>query len=309
MPTPEAAPGAGWRARLELRFAASGAVTRLVHNRHEGPLRLIRALPQPGGRCDAVIVHPPGGLVGGDRLEQRIALGSGTHVLCTTPGAQKWYRARAAAASASTRVDLGEGAALEWLPHPAIAYDASVVDQSVEFDLAPGAALIGWECLVLGRGAMGERFRHGRVRQRTSIAFGGAARWAERADAGAGERLFDSPLGWGGRSVACTVWAVVAPRAGPARALELASPAADATPPDEALRDAWRDAIDAARDRADGRAARLDGGASIAAPGLLAARLLADDAQAAMSAAHTLWSLARRALLGAISPPPRIWAT
>lgn len=309
MPIPEAATGAGWRARLELRFAARGAVTRLVHNRHEGPLRLIRALPQPDGRCDAVIVHPPGGLVGGDRLEQRIALGTGTHVLCTTPGAQKWYRARATGAQASTRVDLGEGAALEWLPQPAIAYDASLVDQAVEFDLAPGAALIGWECLVLGRGAMGERFRHGRVRQRASIAFGGAACWTERADAGAGERLFASPLGWGGRSVACTVWAVVAPRAAPGPARDPASPAVGATPPDEALRDAWRAAIDAAGDRADGRAARLDGGASIAAPGLLAARLLADDSQAAMAAAHALWSLARRALLGAVSPPPRIWST
>jgi urease accessory protein UreH len=44
---------AGWRARLELRFASRGGTTRLVHNRHEGPLRLIRALPQHDGRCQA----------------------------------------------------------------------------------------------------------------------------------------------------------------------------------------------------------------------------------------------------------------
>jgi urease accessory protein len=283
---------AGWRARLELRFASRGGTTRLVHNRHEGPLRLIRALPQHDGRCQAVVVHPPGGLVGGDVLELEVDLQAHARVLCTTPGAQKWYRSGAAAARARTCVRLAEGAALEWLPQPAIVFDEARVDQDVGFELAPDARMIGWECLVLGRAAMGERFARGALRQSVSLSVGGATRWAEHTAAPAGDRLFASPLGWGGRTVAATVWA-----AAPGDAI------------DEALRDGWREAIDAACASPEGRAARLDGGASVATPGLLAARLLADDSEMAMRVAQTLWTRARPAVLGGASAPPRIWAT
>lgn len=283
---------AGWRARLALRFARRDGATRLVDNRHEGPLRLIRALAGADGRCDAVIVHPPGGLVGGDRLDLDLVLEPGTHVLCTTPGAQKWYRSVDAPARAVSRIAIGAGAALEWLPQPAIVYDAARVDQSVELALAPDACSIGWECLVLGRAAMGERFTRGSLRQRLALARDGVPLWAEHTVADAGDRLFASPLGWGGRTVACTVWA-----AAPDERL------------DDGLRDAWRAALAEACASPEGRAARLEAGASRPARGLLGARLLADDSQATMRCAQALWSLARPAVLGAASVPPRIWAT
>jgi urease accessory protein len=63
---PVSAPPRGWQARLDLAFERRGGATRLVHNRHVGPLRLIRALSGANGVCHAVIVHPPGGIVGGD---------------------------------------------------------------------------------------------------------------------------------------------------------------------------------------------------------------------------------------------------
>ncbi len=291
-PSTTAPRATSWLARLALRFEVRDATTRLVHNRHEGPLRVIKALPSPDGRCQAVIVHPPGGLVGGDRLELDIDLGAGARVLCTTPGAQKWYRSPAEAAVARTRATVGAGGALEWLPQPAIVYDRARVEQSIDFVLAADARMIGWECLVLGRAAMGERFGTGALRQRLSVSVEGGARWAEHMVANAGDRLFVSPLGWGGRAVACTVWA-----AAPAHAI------------DDNLRDAWQALLEQACASADGRAARLDAGASRSTPGLLGARLLADDSQVAMGVAQSLWARARPAVLGAASAPPRIWAT
>jgi len=294
MPDPTPVPaGTGWQARLALRFAAAaGGATRLVHNRHVGPLRLIRALPQPDGRCDAVIVHPPGGLVGGDSLHLELSLAERTRVLCTTPGAQKWYRTPAAGAIAHTGVTVGPGAALEWLPQPTIVYDGARVDQSIRFELAADARMIGWECVVLGRAAMGERFARGRLCQRVALSVDGVPAWAEHTAADAADRLFASPLGWGGRTVACNVWAV-----GSAAQLP------------ESLCDQWRAALDAACGSDEGVGARLDAGASRTLPGLLAARLVADDSQVVMRAAHALWSLARPALLGRWSAAPRIWAT
>jgi urease accessory protein len=288
----EARPGTGWAARLELAFAPRGAATALVHNRHAGPLRLIRALPLTDGRCQAVIVHPPGGLVGGDTLDLDVELAEGARVLVTTPGAQKWYRSVRDGAYARTCVRLRRGAALEWLPQPTLVFDAAQVDQSLELWLDGGARAIGWECLVLGRAAMGERFANGHLVQRLALHVAGAPAWVERTDAPAGGLLLRSPLGWGGRTVVCTVWAVTA---GAAIA--------------DAVRDGWRAALDEAVVSADGRAARLAAGASRVREDLLAARLVADDSQLVTRVAQSLWAIARPALLGADSEPPRIWAT
>jgi urease accessory protein len=291
-PAVAAPQAAGWRASLELRFEARGGATRLAHNRHHGPLRLIRALPAADGRCEAVIVHPPGGLVGGDSLEIDVAVGEGARVVCTTPGAQKWYRSTGPSARARTRLRVAAGGALEWLPQPAIVFDAARVDQSIEFALATGAATIGWECLVLGRAAMGERFGTGSLTQRLALGVDGVPRWVEHTCADASDRLFASPLGWAGRGVACTVWAAGAD---------------DAV--DDDLRDAWRALLHDACDSPAGRAARVLAGATRPARGLLTARLLADDSETAMRVAQSLWARARPAVLGAHASPPRIWAT
>jgi urease accessory protein len=288
-----AVPGAaGWHAHLDLRFARRAGATRLVHNRHQGPLRLIRALPLDDGGCQAVIIHPPGGLVGGDTLDLELAVGEGARVLCTTPGAQKWYRSSGPTACARTRLTVGAGGAIEWLPQPAIVFDRARVDQSIEVALAADARTLGWECLVLGRAAMGERFASGALRQRLALAVGGVTRWAEHTAARADDRLFASPLGWGGRTVACTVWA-----AAPGDAIG------------DALRDAWREGLAAECARPEARQVRLEAGATRPTPGLLVARLLADDAQVAMRLAQALWAWARPAVLGAACAPPRIWAT
>jgi urease accessory protein len=160
-----ASPGvAGWRARLELHFAKpDGACTRLVHNRHEGPLRLLKALASGDGRrLEAIIVHPPGGLVGGDDLAIEIALGAAAQVLATTPGAQKWYRGETTA-TAATRITLAADARLEWLPQPAILFDRSRARQWLAIELDPAATCVGWEVLVRGRQAMGERHASGHI--------------------------------------------------------------------------------------------------------------------------------------------------
>ena len=215
MPEPGASPSAAslqpdpqpvWQARLALRFEAGPGGARLVHNRHEGPLRLLKALAsEDGRRVEAVIVHPPGGLVGGDKLLLDLQVGAAARVLATTPGAQKWYRS-VRRAVASTRLSVAQGAALEWLPQPAIVYDHARIRQSVELEMADDACSIGWEVLVRGRGAMGETLEAGHLDQALSIAVGRRLLWQERLHADAADRLFRSPLGWGGRRAAATVW-------------------------------------------------------------------------------------------------------
>ena len=114
---------AGWDARLELALRARGARTVLAARQHVGPLRVQKALyPEGADVCQAIIVHPPGGIVGGDSLAIAIDAGAGAHAQLTTPGAAKWYRsAGSRRAIRQRRCASRPGALIEWLPQETIA--------------------------------------------------------------------------------------------------------------------------------------------------------------------------------------------
>jgi urease accessory protein len=78
-----------WRGALALDYRARDGRT-IVHDRHDGPLRVLRALYPEDGVCHSVLVHPPGGIVGGDTLAIALSLAPGTHALVTTPGATRF---------------------------------------------------------------------------------------------------------------------------------------------------------------------------------------------------------------------------
>ena len=286
-----------WHGQLALRFEAGAVGARLVHNRHAGPLRLLKALAsEDGRRLEAVIVHPPGGLVGGDSLELAVALGADARVLATTPGAQKWYRGETTAGTC-TRIALSAGAFLEWLPQPAILFDQARARQSLAIELDPAAACVGWEVLVRGRKAMGERIAGGHIDQTLAISVGRRPLWQERLHADATDRIFDSPLGWGGRRIAASVWCC-APGLAADRLRD--------------LRDRWRwlldpSPVDAPTPASD--ASGIRGGATVVTGGLLLAKILADDGERLMSLCQALWRSARLAVEGDEGSVPRIWRT
>ena len=73
-----------WHARLDLDYSLESART-VARFRHSGPLRILQSLyPEGDAICHNVLVHPPGGLVGGDTLE--IAIGPEGRVNVRTAG-------------------------------------------------------------------------------------------------------------------------------------------------------------------------------------------------------------------------------
>ena len=105
-----------WKARLDLSYRHDGRQT-LAHDAHEGPLRVLQRLyPEGPAICHHVVLHPPGGVVGGDELHLHADLAQGSHALITTPGATRFYRSEGALAVQRVQLRLAAGARLEWLP-------------------------------------------------------------------------------------------------------------------------------------------------------------------------------------------------
>lgn len=274
----------GWKAQLTLQYShAEGRTT--AHDRHEGPLRVLQRLyPEGPGICHHVIVHPPGGVVGGDELRVDATLGEGAHALVTTPGATRFYRSEGEAALQQVRLTLAAGARLEWLPMETIAYSGCRATSRLQLDLAAGAETMGWDLLALGLPAAGQGFDAGWFEQHLEM----PGHWLERGTARAGDRLLASPLGWAGQGVLATMW----------WAAGEALPAARR----EALLDGARACI-----AADKLAARA--GATAPQPRLIVLRVLAPRVEPALQLLMRVRAAWRQEAWGLAAEPPRIWRT
>jgi len=262
---------AAWKASLSLGFTSQGSRSVLSRREHDGPLVVQKALyPEGEGVCHAIVVHPPGGIVGGDQLGLRVDCAAQSHALLTTPGAGKWYRS--AGAWARQSLDFSVAGTLEWLPRETIVFDGALAELTTTVDLAEGARFIGWEVVCLGRRGAGERFERGRLRLSTRIDSAGRTVFIDRGEIEAGGRLMHSPVGLGGRSVFGTF---IATSTEPLAAARAASPELALTQ----------------------------------LPGLLIARYLGDSSEAALRAFTALWKTLRPSVCGRAAIEPRIWST
>lgn len=189
-----------WPAELELWFALGAGKTRLVRRRHLGPLVVQRPFhPEKDGTCHVYLLHPPGGVAGGDRLDLSFHVDSDARALLTTPGATKFYRSEHGAGTQSTRVDIGAGAVCEYLPQETIVFDGGDARMETRISLAPDATYVGWDFLCLGRPAAGERFETGRLSQRIEIRRDGKPIWFERLELHGGSPLMEAAYSLAGQ--------------------------------------------------------------------------------------------------------------
>lgn len=170
----------------------------LAKRASDGPLVVQKPLyPEGEEVCHAIVVHPPGGIAGGDELTLEVK--SEGHALLTTPGAAKWYRS--AGPWARQKLVFDVKGTLEWLPRETIVFNAALAELDCEIRLGTGARYIGWEIVCLGRTGSGEQFDKGIIRTHTRVYSSNKLLWFERGEIEGGGALLRSPVGLGGHSV------------------------------------------------------------------------------------------------------------
>ncbi len=271
-------PDKSWQARLELAFRHNGARTVLAERRHVGPLVVQRPFYPEGGICHVYLVHPPGGIVGGDHVALAAAVQSQAHALLTTPAATRFYRAGPHPRAALTQqLSVCDGA-LEWLPQELIAFEGARAHSLTRVDLTGAAPrFLGWEIACLGRPANGEFFATGELLQDFLLYRDGQPLLLDRLRLSGGSQALAAAWGLQGQQAMGTLLMY------PARALDLA-----------ALRALEAPGVRHAMSVVDE---------------VLVCRALAPEAEALRKLFTSLRLHLRESLLGCPAVAPRIWAT
>lgn len=275
----------GWEARLRLKFALRAERTRVVERQRFGPLALQRPFYPEGDICHAYLLHPPGGIVGGDSLDVELQLDREARALVTTPGATKFYRSDGRLARQTQTLRVQEGALLEWLPQENIFFPGAQARLETQIELAAGARFIGWEMQCLGRPVIGEAFDGGELNARTRVRVAGQLRLIDQLHT-RGRDLLDAAVGLRGYPMQASLVVVEGSGNGEAQEQLLAQ---------------IRAVLDTDTNGLEAGATALEE--------LVVVRILGTRTEAILRLLRALWQRIRPLVAGRDAVPPRIWAT
>ncbi len=278
-----------WHAHLQLDYTQPENGTdrkTIARHRHDGPLRILQSLyPEGDAICHNVLVHPPGGLVGGDTLDIAVTAQGDAHGLVTTPGATRFYRSEGELALQRTHIQLRDSARLEWLPMEAICYNACLAENQLRMDLRDESELIGWDVTALGLPFANQPFERGHFCQHIEV----PNVWLERGRLDASDvRLLNGPVGLAGNRCMASIFYITAHKMDKARR---------------------QNALDAARAVIDLNLLRPMAGATSPNDRVVVVRVLAPVVEPAMQLLKGVWAAWRRELWQQTASVPRIWAT
>jgi len=268
-----------WQARLSLQFEQGPSRTILSKREHEGPLLVQRPFYPENGVCHSYIIHPPGGVVGGDQLDINVRLKKASHALITTPGSGKFYNSHGFVAQMNQTLDVGPDAMLEWLPQDNIFFEGSHTRIKTQINLVDNARFIGWEIACLGRPFSGREFDSGKCEQYLSLSRNGKHHLVDHSHLNAGHAALTSKWGLAGYSVSGMLLA---------------------TTDDKELLGKLREALSAENDYVFSATIIND---------VLVCRFLGSHGETARRVFEQAWQMIRPVVAGIESCSPRIWKT
>lgn len=165
-----------WLASLDVQLQHSSYGTQLTRTKRSGPLTIQKAFYPEGRDCAHLyLLHPPAGIVSGDELQVSIDVQKNAHTLITTPGANRFYRARTDLSigdpkqSQATHITLAAGAKCEHFPLETLVYNRANGLNNVEVRLNDSSVYCGWDMTCLGLPSSSEDFTHGRFSQLNTL--------------------------------------------------------------------------------------------------------------------------------------------
>jgi len=266
---------ASWRAELALRFAQRNGKTILAERRQLGPLTVQRAFYPEGELAHVYILHPPGGVVGGDELAIQVHCANDSKALVTTPAAGKFYRSGGALALQTVYLQIDEGSSLEWLPQETLLFCGAQVDLRLQVELGLNSRFIGWDMGCLGMPECGDVFEQGSALLRVRINRQGHPLLIENLKAS--HEFSQSAWGLRGNAVLGALYAYPFPLSGM-----------------DAVRELWEN-------RSEFGVTLLDD--------LLVCRGVAQQTAVLRTEFERVWRLVRPVVMGCLACPPRVWAT
>ena len=193
---------AGWRAELYLKFVKENNKTVLKQRSHQGPLQVQKAFyPETNGACHVYVLHPPGGVVGGDSFDVKIEVDPNAKVLITTPAAGKFYRSAGDEAFQHQTITVAGHGVLEWFPSENIFFPGAKVKLKTKINLSKESHFVGWDIICLGRPAIEETFSQGQLVQKLEIFYDGRPVRIDRLAVEDDDPILDAKWGLGGKPV------------------------------------------------------------------------------------------------------------
>jgi len=161
-----------WLASLFLEFSLTPNGSQLTRTKRNGPLTVQKAFYPEGRDCAHIyLLHPPAGIVSGDELRISVQVNEQAHSLVTTPGANRFYRAREDLSIGDSKqvqhcvFTLQDKAICENFPLETIVYEGADGFNTVDVHLKSNSAYLGWDITCLGLPRSGQFFKKGSYTQ------------------------------------------------------------------------------------------------------------------------------------------------
>ncbi|MFT6348100.1 MAG: urease accessory protein [Psychromonas sp.] len=200
-----------WLAHLMLEFSATPVGTQLTRTQRKGPLSVQKAFYPEGADCAHIyLLHPPAGIVSGDELRIGIEVKKNAHLLFTTPGAGRFYRAREnltigdSQQTQITQFDLNAQAKCENFPQETIVYEGADGFNSVDIKLTSTSVYLGWDITCLGLPGSDKAFIKGKYCQLNRLYCDAKLIYHDRISLSPGNNLLAHPAGLAGNTVFAT---------------------------------------------------------------------------------------------------------
>ena len=284
-----------WLAHLLLEFSNTPVGTQLTRTQRKGPLSVQKAFYPEGRDCAHIyLLHPPAGIVSGDELRISVEIKEDAHLLFTTPGAGRFYRARTnldigeSKQAQITKLILGDNAKCENFPQETIVYEGADGFNTVDIELSSRSVYLGWDITCLGLPDSNQPFIEGKYCQLNRLFCDGKLIYHDRIALSPSNNLLTHPAGLASNSVFATFLAY-AP---------------------EKLIDAYqrKDIVDLCREKINEQNAQMKISMSDI-DGLLVIRYLGVHAQECKQLFISLWEILRPLLIDKAAIQPRIWHT